>query len=334
MAYFHKRRSDGESSPRDHYAEITAQVIAALEGGTPPWRKPWDSGKASGPMMPHNATTGARYRGINTLVLGMSPLAFAFGDPRWATYKQVSERGWQVRKGSRGTTGFFYKKIEIPDREGTSEDGRKFVPMLRSFTLFHASQIEGVPAYVPPSVEEAPWREPESVETIARNCGAVIRVGGDRAFFSPATDHVQLPAAFAFRSPAAYASVKIHELAHWTGASGRLNRDLSGRFRSVDYAREELRAELAQVMVCVELGIEDCDFTNGVAYIAGWLTRLRDDKKEIFRAASDAQRIADYLLAFHPDYTSQQLTSKDEDAGAQEPETSAEPNPVALREAA
>lgn len=322
MAHISRRRADDDHAPRDHYAEITAQMIAALEAGTPPWRRPWDTGKAGGPMMPHNATTGARYRGINTILLGMSPLAFMSGDPRWATYKQAADRGWQVRKGSRGTPGFFYKKIEVDDRTGSGDDGRKVVPLLRSFTLFNGSQIDGIPPYVAPGVEEAPWREPESAATIARNSRAIIRVGGDRAFFSPSTDHIQMPLTGAFRSPAAYASVLLHELGHWTGTKERLDRDLKGNFGSQDYAREELRAELAQVMICAELGIDDCDFTNGAAYIAEWLGKLRDDKKEVFRAASDAQRIADYLLAFHPNYAARdeaRLSDADAEPAEQSP---------------
>ena len=314
-----KRPADADTTPRDHYAEVTAQIIAALETGTPPWRQAWDSAKAGGPMMPHNAATGAHYRGINTLLLGMSPLAFTSGDPRWATYKQAAERGWQVRKGSRGTPGFFYKRIEIGDRDESGEDGRKVIPLLRSFTLFHASQIENIPPYVAPGVEEAPWREPNASTTVARNSKAIIRIGGDRAFYSPSTDHVQMPPAGAFRSPAALASVLLHELCHWTASKDRLNRDLSGRFGSNDYAREELRAEIGQVMLCAELGIEDCDFTNGAAYIANWLGRLRDDKKEIFRAASDAQHIADYLLAFHPAYAGRVRAAGAEDQVAPEP---------------
>lgn len=296
-------RRKGAEAGRDLYAEVTAQILAALEAGTPPWRRPWDENKTGGPMVPHNAATGVRYRGMNVIMLGMSPLAFASGDPRWATYKQAADHGWQVRKGSHGTPGFFYKRIEVEDRDGTSADGRKVLPLLRAFTLFHASQIDGIAPYVPASLEQAPWREPEAAEIIARNSGAVIRTGGDRAFYSPGTDHVQLPPAVAFRSPAAFASVKLHELSHWSGAKHRLSRDLSGRFGSQNYAREELRAELAQVMLCAELGIEDCDFTNGAAYIADWLRTLRDDKREVFRAAADAQRIADYLLAFHPAYS-------------------------------
>jgi len=332
MAQLSKPRRDTAYEPRDHYADVTAQIIAALETGTPPWRRPWDCDKAGGPMMPHNATTGARYRGINTLVLGMSPHAFMTSDPRWATYKQAADHGWQVRKGSRGTPGFFYKKIEVSDRESNSGDAHKIIPLLRSFTLFHASQIDGIPPYVAPGTEEAPWREPEATAIIAGNSQAIIRVGGDRAFFSPSTDHIQMPPAFAFRSPAAYASVLLHELGHWTGTEARLNRDLSGRFGSHDYAREELRVELAQVMICSEIDLDDCEFTNGAAYIADWLSKLRDDKKEVFRAASDAQRIADYLLAFHPAYAERLPAAADQ--VSQEPDGPAEPVFEAVREAA
>ena len=126
----------------------------------------------------------------------------------------------------------------------------------------------------------------------------------------------------------------LHELGHWTGTKERLNRDLSGRFGSHDYAREELRAELAQVMICSELGIDDCDFTNGAAYIADWLSKLRDDKKEVFRAAADAQRIADYLLAFHPAYADGQRGGGTEVQITPEPEASVESAATAMREAA
>jgi antirestriction protein ArdC len=115
---------------------------------------------------------------------------------------------------------------------------------------------------------------------------------------------------------------------HWTGVETRLNRDLSGRFGSPDYAREELRAEIAQVMVCAELGITECDFSNNDAYIAHWLQKLRDDRKEIFRAAADAQRIADYLLAFHPAYAAA------EDATAGSDVAPVADDPVSLPQAA
>jgi antirestriction protein ArdC len=300
-----RRDSGSDKTPRDHYAAVTDQVIAALEAGTPPWRRPWDPDKAGGPCTPRNATTGARYRGINVVTLGMSPLAFCTSDPRWATYKQAADKGWQVKKGERGTTAYFFKRIEVRDgkaADSNGEEGTRRIPLLRAFTLFHASQIEGVPDFVPPTIEEAPWRAPEAAELIITNSRAVIRVGGDRAFYSPVTDHIQMPPLQAFHTPSGYSGCILHELGHWSGAKERLDRDLHNASGSHDYAREELRAEIAQVMVSTELGIPDCDFTNNVSYLASWLEKLRSDRKEIFRAAADAQRIADYLLAFHPDY--------------------------------
>jgi antirestriction protein ArdC len=310
----HAARPGSSSTPRDPYTEVTARIIAALEAGTPPWRQPWDGAKSGGPMRPHNAVTGTAYRGINTLILGMSPLAFMSGDPRWATYRQAAQRGWQVRKGERGTTAYFFKRIEVAERDDSRADERRIVPVLRAFHVFHASQVDGIAPYVAPGVEDAPWRMPSATETIVRRSGAKIRIGGDRAFYAPASDHVQMPPPAAFRSADGFASVLLHELAHWTGAESRLNRDLRGRFGSADYAREELRAEIAQVMICAELGLAECEFTNGAAYVASWLARLRDDRKEIFRAASDAQRIADYLLAFHPEWADRARQVRDGEA--------------------
>jgi antirestriction protein ArdC len=318
--------------PRDHYQEVTDRIIAALEAGTPPWRRPWDPDKAGGPAMPRNASTGQRYRGINVLTLGMSALAFSNADPRWATYKQAEDRGWQVRKGERGTTGYFFKRLEVRDdsKPEGDEDAVKRIPLLRAFSLFHASQIEGIPNYIPPTIEEAPWRAPEAAEIILANSGAVIRVGGERAFYSPATDHIQMPPRSAFATAEGFCGTMIHEAGHWTGAESRLNRDLRNRFGSHDYAREELRAEIGQMMVCAELGIADCDFSNNAAYVASWLEKLRSDRKEIFRAAADAQRIADYLLAFHPDYATSQAGSPESTPSADDGTGADTPEPMPL----
>src|SRR3984885_2594754 len=324
------RGSRTNRAPRDHYQEVTDRIIAALEAGTPPWRKPWDPDKAGGPAMPRNAEIGHRYRGINVLTLGMSPLAFESGDPRWATYKQSEERGWQVRKGERGTTGFFFKRLELRDdsKPEDDEDAVRRIPLLRAFTLFHASQIEGVPAYVPPTIEEAPWRAPEAAEIILANSGAVVRYGGERAFYSPSTDHIQMPPRTAFATASGFCGTIIHEMSHWTGAEARLNRDLRNRFGSHDYAREELRAEIGQMMVCGELAIADCDFSNNAAYVASWLEKLRSDRKEIFRAAADAQRIADYLLAFHPDYANSQAGPPETMSIADDGDAADAPEPI------
>src|SRR6202453_2676583 len=186
--------------PRDYDQEGTDRIVAPLKAGTPPSRRPWDPDKAGGPAMPRNAATGQRYRGINVLTLGMSALAFTSGDPRWATYKQAEDRGWQVRKGERGTTGYFFKRLEVRDdsRPEGDEDAVKRIPLLRAFSLFHASQIDGIPDFIPPTIEEAPWRAPEAAEIILANSGAVVRIGGEKAFYSPTTDHIQMAPQGAF----------------------------------------------------------------------------------------------------------------------------------------
>ena len=133
---FAHRSGKPNRAPRDHYQEVTDRIIAALEAGTPPWRRPWDPDKAGGPAMPRNAATGQRYRGINVLTLGMSALAFSSGDPRWATYKQAEDRGWQVRRGERGTAGYFFKRLELHDdpRPEDDEDTVRSIPLLRAFS--------------------------------------------------------------------------------------------------------------------------------------------------------------------------------------------------------
>jgi antirestriction protein ArdC len=176
--------------------------------------------------------------------------------------------------------------------------------VLKHYAVFHASQIEGLPDYRPPGIDEAPWTRPEAADIILKNSGAVIRIGGDRAFYSPSTDHIQLPPEQAFIGPPEFAATALHELAHWTGHSSRLNRDMQARYGSAAYAMEELRAELASSFVASELGIPT-DIPQHASYIASWIKPLKDDKREIFRAAADAQRIADMELSFHPDYAAQ-----------------------------
>ncbi|WP_263377191.1 ArdC family protein [Granulicella aggregans] len=284
---------------RDPYQEVTDRILEALEAGTKPWVMPWEPGKAAGPNAPFNPTTGRYYRGINVLILGMDLRAFTTADPRWMTYAQAADAGWQVRKGEKSTTIFFFKRLEIED--DATEDGTKTIPMMRSFSVFHASQIDGIPAYVAPLIEETPWQRPEATNIILQNSGAVIRTGGDRAFYSPSADFIQLPPEQAFATAYQWAATAMHELGHWTGHATRLARDLTGRFGSGAYAQEELRAELASVFIGSTLGLPS-DIPNHASYIASWIKRLKEDKREIFRAAAAAQKIADMALNFHPDY--------------------------------
>jgi antirestriction protein ArdC len=291
-----------ESLHRDPLQEFANRIVSELEKGVKPWVRPWDPERAGGPQAPFNPVTNKRYHGINVLILGMDARAFQSGDPRWMTYQQASEKQWQVRKGEKSSTIFFSKPIEIEDEK--DEDSKKTIRLLKHYAVFHASQIDGIPAYRAPTVEDAPWKRPEAADIIMKNSEAVIRTGGDRAFYSPRTDHIQLPPEHAFRGPPEFAATALHELGHWTGHPSRLNRDMRHRFGSAAYAMEELRAELASAFVAAELGIPT-EVPQHASYISQWIKPLKDDKREIFRAAADAQKIVDVLLSFHPEYAAE-----------------------------
>jgi antirestriction protein ArdC len=293
-------------TPRDHYQEVTDAIINSLENGVVPWRALWN-GVACG--LPMNATTGRTYRGINLLLLSLAQSVRFNSDPRWCSYRQAQARGWQVRRGERGTTVIFYKQL-LKRYEFSQDGSQRFFPLLRSSTIFHASQIDGIPEYVAPELGSVPWQTPEAVDFLVKNSGVDLRFGGGQAFYSPSTDHVQMPPVESFESTEAYAKVLIHELGHWSYAKPRLDLSKGGRFGSAAYAAEEVRVEIASSMTCATLGIEPM-VEHTAAYVENWLKALRNDKREIFHAAADAQRIADYLLAFHPDYA-QAMASRDE----------------------
>ena len=314
MATPKSRSGKPSAERRDHYQEVTDRIIAALEAGTKPWRRPWDENLAGGPTMPINAVTGRKYHGINVLVLAMSAFALGNGDPRFCSYKQAASRGWQVRGGEKGTTVFFFKRMQVEDRDAPpeSEDRTKHIPLLRAYTVFNAAQIDGVPPYVAPDITAAPWRRPEAAEIILQNSGVPVRIGGEKAFYSPKLDFIQLPPESSFESPESWAATALHELSHASGSPQRLDRDLSGRYGSASYALEELRAEISSCLIGAETGLP-CDIPNHASYVASWLEALRRDKREIFRAAADAQKIADYLLQFHPDFAAQNSTPDESD---------------------
>jgi antirestriction protein ArdC len=234
------------------------------------------------------------------LLLGLAQ-AISFGDdPRWCSYRQAQARGWQVHGGERGRVIVFYKRI-VKDQEAREDGAVPYFQLLRFSTVFHASQIHGIPEYNEPEFGSVSWQTPEAIKTIIENSGVDMRFGGGQAFYSPSTDHVQMPPQESFESPEAFAQTAAHELGHYAANGRRLGISEGGRFGSREYAAEELRVEIGSAMVCSTLGI-DPDISNTAAYVGNWLERLRNDNREIFRAAADAQRIADYLLGFHPDY--------------------------------
>jgi antirestriction protein ArdC len=240
----------------------------------------------------------------------MSSLALVSNDPRWCSYRQAAARGWQVRKGEKATPVYFYKPIEFEDKTADGGHETRRIPILRAYSVFHASQIDGVPALAPPVAAKTVPERMEDAETIVKASGVPVQIGGDRAFYSPALDFIQMPPDEAFHSPEQRAVLVLHELAHASGHANRLNRDLSGGFGSAACAKEELRAELTSVAVGSMIGLP-CDIPNHASYLQSWIGVLKEDRREIFHAAAEAQRMADYILRFHPDYAETRVESSD-----------------------
>jgi antirestriction protein ArdC len=270
----------------DLYQEVTDKIVAALESGVAPWVRPWRAGKCGG--MPHNAITGKAYRGINV------PLLWAPARPSaaWMTYKQAQGIGAQVRKGERGSMIVFYKPFTVTDKDNS--DKVKTIPLLRSFTVFNVDQIDNVPAKYLPALEPVESVRPDASIADTMMALATVRHGGDRAFYSPSLDYIQLPEFAQFHKQAGYRATSLHELTHWTGHADRCAREYGKRFGDQAYAREELVAEMGAAFLCAHAGI-DAQLEHA-SYIESWLSVLKADKRAILIAASHAQKAADYVL--------------------------------------
>ncbi len=288
--------------PTDVYQRITDQIVAELEKGVRPWLKPWNAEHAAGRITRPLRASGIPYRGINVLMLWAAATAQGFNAPLWLTYKQAQELGGQVRKGEKGSLVVYANTIKRTEQdEATGEDLEREIPFMKGYTVFNAEQVEGLPAHFYAVHEPAlePAARIERAEAFFAATGAVIREGGDRAFYSMADDRVQMPPFVAFKEPEAFYATLAHELTHWTKHEKRLARDFGRkRFGDEGYAMEELVAELGAAFVCADLALTPAPRAEHAAYIASWLKALKHDKRAIFAAAAHAQRAADYLAKF------------------------------------
>jgi len=285
------------------HVQVAEKVIEALRAGTAPWQIPWDS--AGIPLlMPYNFQSGNRYKGINALSLLMAGRE----DPRWMTYRQAEESGMQVRKGEKSMLIQFVKTSDERTRRDASgkvmhdELGKPIketreLPhaIVRNAYVFNAAQIEGMPKLE----REKPgtkWAPVERAENLIASSGAVIfHQYSANAFYDPKRDAITLPYKDWFSESHKYYATLLHELGHWTGHPGRLNRDMGKGFGDASYAREELRAEIASMLIGQELGIGH-DPGQHYAYVESWISILKNNPFEIFSASMDAERILGYIM--------------------------------------
>lgn len=269
------------------YASVTNRIIKELEAGAVPWVKPWHNGNRGG-LMPYNAATNRAYSGINIPILWHAAEVRGYPTHGWLTYKQAKARAAHVRKGEKGTTVVFTKKLTVGE-----EDEERRVSMLRTYTVFNVAQVDGLERQPTPDIVAIP--NPDINHFVA-STEADIRIGGDTAAYIPSMDFITMPPVEAFRGQEHYHATVLHELGHWSGAKHRLDRDLSGRFKTRSYAAEELIAELTAAFLCAHLGVTG--ELRHAGYIQHWIALLRDDDRAIFTAASRASQAANYLRSF------------------------------------
>jgi len=288
----------------DVYERITARIVSELEQGVRPWFKPWHAEHAAGRITRPLRANGTPYRGINVLSLWIDAVAKNFSAPIWMTYKQARELGGQVRRSEQGSLVVYADKIRRSEKDtDTGEEIEREIPFMRGYTVFCVDQIEGLPAQYYATVAPAIDRVQRigHAERFFAATDAVIRHGGNQAFYSVARDHVQMPCFAAFKDAESYYATLAHECTHWTRHPSRLDRDFGRkRFGDEGYAMEELVAELGSAFLCADLSLAPDIREDHAAYIAGWLNVLKNDKRAIFTAASHAQRAADYLNGLQP----------------------------------
>ena len=279
--------------------EITSRIVTALQSGNlPPWRRPW-GGINTG--TPQNAVSKKNYRGINVLLLGLNE---SYQSRFWATFRQWRDLGGSVRKGEHGTRVVFWKPIE---KETLNDDGEAETEaffLLREYCVFNVEQTEGTALdkfRVQSGINGGNnFKDCERAENIMAATNADIRFGGNRAFYQPHDDYIQMPMKVSFENEPAYYSTLAHEACHWSGHDSRLNRlKTNARFGDSSYAFEELVAEIGGCFLCNEMGIpQSTDMTNHQAYLAHWLAVLQQDHGAILRAAGQASKAVDFVKAF------------------------------------
>lgn len=279
----------------DIYAAITDRITAELEKGVIPWRKPWTGGAS----VAISHTTGKPYSLLNQMLLGKPG--------EYVTFKQAQAEGGKVKKGEKSRMVVFWKWIDKKDDAGQvilDEDGKpEKTPYLTYYNVFHLDQCEGLTPKHSGSLPEVPAEPDEAAEAIIagyiqRSGVTLTQTHGDRAYYSPSTDSVTIPAMEQYAETAEYYSTVFHELTHSTGHVTRLNRlNRPAAFGSEEYSKEELTAEIGAATLVNVAGLEtEKSFRNSAAYVQSWLKALRDDKRMIVSAASRAEKAVALIL--------------------------------------
>ncbi|ADU91093.1 ArdC family protein [Taylorella equigenitalis] len=293
---------------KDDYIDRLVEVLSKqIEKSNAPWQKEWTGTENT---MPVNAKE-QKYRGTNMLNLYVMQDEKGYTDNRYYTFNEIKKNGWKLTKGAKAEQIFFYSAIEketkkeidsySPNYEDrVNEEGKKErIFVLRLYSVFNASLIEGVPER--PPVEKYEWDKIDEVENIingAKEDGLkIFNEYSDDCYYNLRDDEVHMALENQFKTPQSYYATLLHEIGHSTGHPNRLNRDLSGRFGSESYAKEELRAEISSWLVNMELGLGH-DPSRHASYVKDWQKSIKDDKNFLKEAIIDAEKIKQRVMKY------------------------------------
>lgn len=278
----------------DVYSQVNDRILAAMEQGIIPWRRPWTGNLST------NYDSGKQYRGVNILTLGIAEMVRSYSSSYWLTFRQAQKHGGYIKRGEKATYIVFSdKKVkEVEKGDGTTE--QKIYYFIKSFPVFNWDQTEGVP-----KKETGPALDPDR-DLIAVSDRILslmpkppaFRESGNSAYYMPKKDLVNLPPIDTFRTTEGYVATKFHEYAHSTGHKARLNRPgimEVASFGGEEYSFEELVAELTSAYLCASNGIDNT-LENSSAYIQNWLEVLKNDKTMLLKASGKATAAAEYIL--------------------------------------
>lgn len=292
---------NGQDRRPDVYQIVTNQVIDLLEQGKIPWQKPWRGGAAG---MPKNAISKKPYRGVNVFLLAMIQEFKGYDSPYWLTYKQAQGIGGNVKKGEKSTLVVFWKPLEKENPDNPENPDKYMV--LRYYNVFNVAQCDNLDLSKLPDIDvdntpDLDFSPIQACENIVKHFikRPDIVHNSQQAYYSPSKDLVNMPRAETFMDEQSYYATLFHELTHSTGHERRLNRPGvvdKAAFGSETYSKEELVAEMGAAFLCGFCDIANRTIENTVAYLQGWLNKLKSDKRLVVQAAAQAQKAADYIL--------------------------------------
>lgn len=283
---------------QDVYSRITDKIIEDLEKGIRTWLKPWNGDYAAQHITRPLRHNGEPYTGINVLTLWGSAMENGFTSPSWMTFKQAKALNAQVRKDERGSLVVYANKYIKTEQDQTGQDVEIAIPFMKGYTVFNVEQIDGLPDhyYEKPQPRLNGPERIDHAERFFEATGATINHGGNKAFYTPTYDRVQMPYIEAFKDAESYYATLAHEVTHWTRHESRLDRSFGRkRFGDEGYAMEELVAELGSAFLCADLELSPTIREDHSSYIGSWLKVLKNDKRAVFTAAAHAQRAVDLL---------------------------------------